>query len=204
MAEGRGYLFAGLRAELTTVLTAAPVEEKMLAELSVSWPGLDGAERRMAEALRLFVVTWDPLELSTARPVAAATVNADPPGLEVVVYVPLWWLLQAATERAKPVAEVIGELAGSAVVVAASNEEAVVAGRYPSAVRQGSVRLLLGDRAGAARLGAPRLSVVSEGWEPIGLGAIIDVVQDAFGPVELDRSPVELAAVSDPTPGCDA
>jgi uncharacterized protein YchJ len=176
----------------------------MLAELGVSWPGLDGAERRMAETLRLFVVTWDPLELSTPRPVAAATVNADPPGLEVVVYVPLWWLLQAATERAKPVAEVIGELAGSAVVVAASNEEAVVAGRYPGAVRRGSVRPLLSDRAGAARLGVPRLSVVSERWEPIGLGAITDVVQDAYGPLELDRSPVELAAVSDPTAGCAA
>jgi hypothetical protein len=90
MTDGSAYRFAGLPAEFTTLLTDAPVEEKMLAELSVSWPGLDGAERRMAEALRLFVVTWDPLELSTPRPVAAATVNADPPGLEVVVYVPLW------------------------------------------------------------------------------------------------------------------
>ena len=40
----------------------------------------------MAEALQLFVVTWDPLEWLVPRPEAVATANARP--LEIVVYVP--------------------------------------------------------------------------------------------------------------------
>jgi hypothetical protein len=45
---------------------------------------------------------------------------------------------------------------------------------------------------------------VSAGWEDIGLGAITDVVQHTFGPVDLDRSPVELAAAAESHPGCPA
>jgi tetratricopeptide (TPR) repeat protein len=41
-------------------------------------------------------------------------------------------------------------------------------------------------------------------WEPMGLGAITDIVQHAFGPVDLDRSPVELAAVAAVHRGCPA
>ena len=44
----------------------------------------------MADALRLFVVTWDPLEWLAPRPEAVATANAWP--LELVVYVPVWSL----------------------------------------------------------------------------------------------------------------
>ena len=38
----------------------------------------------------------------------------------------------------------------------------------------------------------------------MGLGAITDLVQHAFGPVDLDRSPVELAAVTAVHPRCPA
>jgi uncharacterized protein YchJ len=204
MNDGSADPFVRLPGQLKTLLIGAPVDDKMLAELSVSWPGLDGARRQMAEALRVFVVTWDPLESWAPRPTAAATVNAGPPGLEVVVYVPLWSLYQAGTGSFRPVVEVIAELAGSAVVVAADHPESVVAGRYLREVRAGSVPELLSERQAGARLGVPQLSLVSPGWEPIGLGAITDVVQDAFGPVDLDRSPVELAAAMDPAPGCAA
>jgi tetratricopeptide (TPR) repeat protein len=186
------------------VLRKAPVRDKMLAELALGWVGLAGAEARMAAALRVFVVTWDPLEHQAPRPVAAATVNAGPPGLEIVVYVPVWWVMESVAGRQVPVAEVVGELAGSAVVVAAHNEEAVTEGRYLRLRRQGSVPDLLGEPAAGAALGIPELSLVSEGWEPIGLGAIADVVQDALGPVDLDRSPVELAAAADPVEDCPA
>jgi CheY-like chemotaxis protein len=53
--------------------------------------------------------------------------------------------------------------------------------------------------------GDPVWRLVSQGWEPIGLGAITDIVQDAFGRVELDRCPVELAPIPAPhrsCPGC--
>ncbi len=195
--------FASLPADVVEVMAGAPIQEKVLAELGVAWPGLDEPQARMAEALRMFLVTWDPLEHHVPRPVAFASVNAGPPGLEVVVYIPVWVLMAAAgwEERA---AGVVGELGGSAVVVAAANEEAVVSGRYPAVASRGSVPHLLDQRRAGAALGTPSVSLVSEGWEPIGLGAIRDVVQDALGPVDLDRSPVELAAGVEPAAGCPA
>jgi hypothetical protein len=103
---------AGLPTDLAAVLTDAPVQDKVLAELAVSWPGLGGPEARIAEALRLFLLTWDPLELRAPRPVASATANAGPPGMEIVVYVPPGWVMEAATQRGATVAVVLGELVG--------------------------------------------------------------------------------------------
>src|SRR5207245_1144479 len=82
--------FGGLPADVVQVMTSAPVQEKVLAEGEVAWPDLSGTQARMAEALRVFLVTWDPLEHDVSRPVAFATVDAGPPGLEVEVYVPVW------------------------------------------------------------------------------------------------------------------
>ena len=45
---------------------------------------------------------------------------------------------------------------------------------------------------------------MSPGWEDIGLGAITDFVLQAFGPVDFDRSLVELTAANVPLPGCPA
>jgi tetratricopeptide (TPR) repeat protein len=185
------------------VMVGAPVEEKVLAELGVAWPGLSEPEARLAVALRMFVVTWDPLEHHVPRPVVFATVNAGPPRLEVVVYIPVW-VLMAAAGREERVVDVVGELGGSAVVVAAANENAVVDGRYSTLVSRGTVPRLLDQRPAGAGLGTPTVTLVCDGWEPIGLGAISDVVQDAFGPVDLDRSPVELAASVEPAAGCSA
>jgi hypothetical protein len=41
-------------------------------------------------------------------------------------------------------------------------------------------------------LGTPTIGLVSQCWEDIGLSAITDIAQHAFGPVDLDRSPVTL------------
>jgi hypothetical protein len=59
------------------------------------------------------------------------------------------------------------------------------------------------DMSAGAALGPPAIRLVAPGWEDIGLGAITDIVQHAFGPVGLDRSPVELAAGGS-HPGCPA
>ncbi len=133
-------------------MAGAPVQEKVLIELGVAWPDLAGPQAGMAETLHVFLVTWDPLEHHLPRPVAFATVNADPPGLEVVVYIPVWALM-AAAGREERVADVVGELGGSAVVVAAANEEAVLSGRYPALASKGSVPRLLDQRPAGAGLG---------------------------------------------------
>jgi len=195
--------FAGLEADVVEAIAGAPVQERVLTELGVAWPDLAGPQARMAETLRVFLVTWDPLEHHVPRPVAFATVNADPPGLEVVVYIPVWALTVAAG-REERVADVVGELGGSAVVVAAAHEDAVLSGRYPALASEGSVPRLLDQRPAGAGLGTPEITLLSKGWEPIGLGAISDVVQEARGPVDLDRAPVELAASLEPASGCPA
>ena len=192
--------FAGLPGDLPAFLVAVPSTDKSLLELQVGWGGLSPGLARMADALRVFVVSWDPLEWLGPRPDEVGTVNADP--LELVVYVPIW-SLTGADPRAT-VAGALGAVAGSAVVVAAAHEEVVVSGAYPLGVREGRLPPLLSERDAGAALGRPEVRLVSPGWEPIGLGAIIDIVVDAFGPVELDRSPVELSAAHPVDPACPA
>jgi len=79
VSDGRPYPLTGLPPALVDVLNGAPVEDKVLVELAVGWAGLGDAEARLAEVLRVFLVTWDPLEHQASRPVAVATVNAGPP-----------------------------------------------------------------------------------------------------------------------------
>ena len=53
--------------------------------------------------------------------------------------------------------------------------------------------------------GAPaKITAVDGGWGAIGLGAITDIVNAAYGPVDLDRSPVRLGPVAVKRPGCPA
>ncbi len=195
-------MFAGLPHEVEQLLAAAPVTEKKLVELSAGWTGLSPAQARMADALRLFVITWDPLERLAPRPEGFATTNAGPPGLEIVVYAPAWSLVELATERDGTVTAVLSAMAGSAVVTAAAHEDAVASGRYPRLVTQGAVPDLLADLPAGSALGQAAIRLASAGWEDIGLGAITDIIQHAFGPVALDRSPVELAAAAPSRLGC--
>jgi hypothetical protein len=185
---------SGLPAEVHRLLAAPPVTEKKLLELAVSWKALRARHAFLAERLRLFAITWDPLEHLPGRPDAFATVNVDPSDLELVVYVPIWSIVEQAAARDATIVVVLGEIAGSAVAAAARTGEGLVTG-YGD---------LLSDRASGAALGPPDVRLVSPGWEDIGLGAITDVVQHAFGPVDLDRSLVELAATSRAKPDCPA
>jgi hypothetical protein len=194
-------LLSGLPDEVQRLLAQPPVMEKKLLELSASWPGLSQSQARMADALRLFVITWDPLERRAPRPAGFATANADP--LELVVYVPLWSLAELATRQESTMAAVLGAMAGAAVVTAAAHQDAVASRRYPDLVRQGAAPDLLSHPTAAPALGAACIHGVSPGWEDIGLGAITDIVQHNFGLVDLDRSPVELAAAGF-GPGCPA
>src|SRR6266545_4673546 len=93
-------------------------------------------------------------------------------------------------------------MAGSAVVTAAAHEQSFVSGR--GADMRVAASDLLSDPAAGSALGVPEVRLVSPGWEDIGLGAITDVVQHAFGPVDLDRSLVELGVPAEVHPGCPA
>ena len=54
----------------------------------MTWTGLDEAAARIAARLRVFLVTWDPLEWHDRRP-ARATATGDGDGFEVVLYLAL-------------------------------------------------------------------------------------------------------------------
>jgi hypothetical protein len=202
-------LYADLPAALRRLLDTPPLTEKKLLELGVTWPGLAGAQARVAGLLRVFVITWDPLEHQASRPEGFATLNADHDGSELVVYLPIWSLVDSARTQRTTICAVIGTMAGSAVATAASiadtPSEAVTATRRPMGRgRTTDANDLLADRAGGTALGAPVIDLVSPGWEAIGLGAITDIVKHAFGPVDLDRSPVALAAAAQRQVGCPA
>ena len=204
MSGLHGDALAGLPADVGQLLSAAPVTDKKLLELSVTWSGLPAGEARMAEALRVFVLTWDPLELDAPRPDGFAAVNPGSLGLEVAVYVPIWGLINLAAARHESIAATLTAIAGSAVVTASVHEQEVTAGRYPTLVLEHSVPDLLADLPGGAALGQAGIGADPPSWEDIGLGAIQDVVQHAFGPVDLDRSQVELEALLPGQLGCPA
>jgi hypothetical protein len=198
-------LLSDLPDEVGQLLATAPITEKKLLELGLAWRDLSPAQARMADALRVFVITWDPLEWLADRPAGFATANAGASGLdELVVYTPVWSLVELATERDVTLAVVLGSMAGSAVVTAAAHERSVTAGRYPDLVIEHGAPDLLSDPVAGAALGPVELRLTSDGWDDIGLGAITDVVQHAFGPVDLDRSLVELAVPNESLPGCPA
>ncbi len=194
-------LLSGLPAGVQTLLASPPLDDTRLLELAARWTGLPPALARMADALRLFVVTWDPLEWLAPRPEAVATANAWP--LEVVVYVPVWSLAEMARRQETTIAAVLAGLGGSAITTAAAHEDAVTSGQYAELVAHGEVPDLLSGKPDPA-LGDAVIVAQSPEWEDIGLGAITDFVQQAFGPVDFDRSLVELTVTAAPLPGCPA
>jgi tetratricopeptide (TPR) repeat protein len=201
MTETNAAMLAGLPGDVQALLASPPLTDTRLLELRARWEGLTPALAKMADVLRLFVVTWDPLEWLVPRPGAVATANAWP--LEVVIYVPVWSLAEMARREETTIAAVLAGLGGRAVTAAAAHEDAVTSGRYAQLAARGEVPDLLAGNS-ASPLGEAVIGAETRGWDAIGLGAITDFVQQAFGPVELDRSLVELTVTDDPWPGCPA
>ena len=61
-------LLAGLPEDVRPLLASPPLTDTRLLELHARWDGLTSALAAMADALRLFVVTRDPLEWRAPRP----------------------------------------------------------------------------------------------------------------------------------------
>lgn len=195
---------AGLTSEVRDALAAAPDDERALLELRLGWTGLGEAEARIAARMRAFLLTWDPLEWVEDRGAGWATATGDGDSFEVVLYLPLVETLEQVERGEGTTAAVLGKLAGSVLAVGARHEQALVAGIYAQLVRAGEAPSLLCELGSPAGSPAPELALAHEGWEPIGLGAIQDLVQEAFGPVDLDRGAVRLEPSRSPVPGCPA
>ncbi|MFN8204356.1 MAG: SEC-C metal-binding domain-containing protein [Solirubrobacteraceae bacterium] len=190
---------SGIDPALAQRLGAPPADDYALLEARVSWPHLDAAQARMAAALRVFVVTRDPLGWVPDRGVAWATANADGDVLELVVYVARDMLVSQDGPAAG-----IARFAEAAVRGSAAAEGTVIAGAQPGLVADGVAPRLLDGAGQPSVLGPPTVRLRGHDWEPIGLGAIQDLVQEAFGPVDFDRSLVRLPAAETLDEGCPA
>jgi len=185
-------------------LAGVPECERALLELRLLWPALGEREALIAARLRVFVLTWDPFGWMRDRDTAWATANGDGDSYEVVLYLTLHDAVRRARETARTLADVIGELAGSVLAVGGAHEELLVSGAYPQLAVAGEVPGLLSELSSAQRLPAAEIELAASCWEPIGLGAIQDLAQERYGPVDLDRSQVRLDPATEPTPDCPA
>lgn len=73
--------------DVLALLAAPPEDEYALLEFALDWPGLHGVEAQLAAALRLFVITRDPLDWLADRGCAWATANANGDTLELPMYI---------------------------------------------------------------------------------------------------------------------
>lgn len=198
-------MLRGLPDRVERLLDDPPLLDKMLLELSLRWSALPPPIARMAAALRLFLITWDPLETMPDRPDAFATTNGTAEDLEIVIYLPIWSLNRMARDNGRSAADVIATLAGSAMITASRNAAQLGAQTWDSAPDLVADETLTAhDHGSGEELGRADIALVSARWEPIGLGAITDVVRSALGAVDLDRSVVELAPIASPRLGCPA
>lgn len=178
---------------LPDLLAEAPAEERSLLELRATWRSLPDAHARIAARLRVFVLNSDPLGWLGEAFTASATATGDGDGYEVVLYVPL---TVAAVS--------LDELCRSVVDVGVSQELLLSSGAYAQLAFAGKVPDLLSAIGTLSATGEPRFEPAKGGWEPIGLGAIQDLVQEQFGPVDPDRSAALLEAVAEHDPSCAA
>ena len=196
--------YAGLTEDVRDALLAAPESERSLLELRLAWPALGAREALIAARLRVFLLTWDPFWWMRDRGWAWATATGDGDAYEVVLYLTLHDAVRRARETARTLANVVGEPAGSVLTVGATHEELLVSGAYPQLAFAGEIPGLLSAPGSARGLPAPVIELAAAGWEPIGLGAIQDLAQERYGPVDLDRSRVRLDPVAEPSPSCPA
>jgi hypothetical protein len=187
----------------TQLLADPPIVDHALLELELRWDGLDAETARVAAALRLFVITRDPLDWIPGRGHAWATVNADGDTFELVVYVTLEAVRQAIADGTD-LDTAVGRFGEAAVRAGAAAEHVLISGAQPALAAAGRGPRLLDALDDPGSLGTPAVRTAAEGWEPLGLGAIQDLVQEAFGPVDLDRSTVRLDPVELPDARCAA
>jgi hypothetical protein len=187
------------------LLDGAPDDEFALLELRLDWPpDLDVHPKKHQLWLRFFVITGDPLAWIADRGEAwAATTFADDV-LELDVYVKLPALRREIERHGGDLGAAVGRWAAPAMHAGLRYELVLAAGDYHDRAVAGKLPRLLEDVDGDRGVFAEPTIQVRQPWGPIGLGALQDLVQEAFGSVDLDRSPVRLEPVEPPYDDCAA
>jgi len=133
-----------------------------------------------------------------------ATTSGDGDRYEVVLYLPLEAALAHARMLETTLAESLALWAESVVAGGASHVPLLSAGVYASLSAADRAPGLLSEPRRERVWELPEIRLAASGWEPIGLGAIQDLVQEAFGPVELDRPRDRLERAARRDPRCPA
>jgi hypothetical protein len=189
------------------LLEDAPQDEFALLELRLDWPyDLDIRPQKLQLWLRFFVMTQDPLAWIADRDEAWAATNVDDEHgvLELDVYV-----LRSALQREREAHDgdlgaAVGHWAAPAMLAGLKYELVLASGEYFDRTVAGALpRLLEGAGGDRGAFGSPTIQV-DQPWGPFGLGALQDLVQEAFGSVDLDRSKVSLDPVQPAYDDCEA
>ncbi len=187
------------------VIASAPEDEFALVELRLDWPhDLEIYPQHKQLWLRCFVITGDVLAWIPDRGEAWVAVTVDDEVLEVDLYVNLPAVRRRMEEGDGSVESAIAPYAATAMQAALANEELLISGDYHARVLTGDAPRLLADLEGDhGAFGRPAIQI-RQSWAPVGFGALLDLVQEAFGPIELDRTPIALDPVEPTTDDCPA
>ena len=184
------------------LLDEPPEDEFALLELRIDWRyDLDIHPQKMQLWLRFFVMTEDPLGWIADRGEAWAATNVDDEHevLELDVYVLRSALVRELEAHDGDLGAAVGHWAAPAMLAGLKYELVLASGEYFDRAVAGALpRLLDGVGGDRGEFGSPTIQV-RQPWGPFGLGALQDLVQEAFGSVELDRSKVQLDPSSRPT-----
>ncbi len=187
------------------LLDEAPDDEFALLELRLDWPpDLEIYPKKHQLWLRFFVMTGDPLAWIADRGEAwGATTLADEV-LELDVYVTLPALRREIEAHGGDLGAAVGRWAAPAMQTGLKYELVLAADDYHDRAVAGRSPRLLGDLDGDRGIWAQPTIQVRQPWGPIGLGALQDLVQEAFGSITLDRSDVKLEAAEPSYDDCAA
>ena len=175
------------------LILAAPEEEFALVELRLDWPpSLDIYPEHKQLWLRCFVITADPLGWIPDRGEAWTAVTVDDEVLEVDLYLTVAAVRAGMEETDGDSRAAIGRYASAVMAAALEREEELLEGDYPRRAARGEAPRLLADLDGDhGAFGTPELQA-KRSWSAVGLGALTDLVQHAFGAV--DARPLERPA----------
>ncbi len=124
--------------------------------------------------------------------------------LELDVYVTLAALKRELDAHDGDIGKAVGTWAAPAMIAGLKYELELAGGDYHDRAVKGTLPRLLEDVGGdRGEFGSPTIQVRGT-WGSVGLGALQDLVQEAFGSVALDRSKVGLDRVEPSYDDCAA
>jgi hypothetical protein len=187
------------------LIEEAPEEDYALVELRLDWPyNLDVYPEHKQLWLRCFVITKDPLSWIPDRGDAWTAVTLEDDVLEVDLYLTLDLVRRTMQETGGNLAAAVGRYATAVLAASLRREEELLQGDYPRLAARGEVPRLLQDvDEDLGEFGVPTIQA-KRTWSAVGLGALTDLVQHAFGDVDLDRSNVTLDPVEPVDEECPA